>query len=177
MSIVAKRTASVLERVRPIYYKQAFFLIVFGYIALMMWDAQSYGATVRLFPVLIGIPLLGLLLVQLLFPVLPDGFKIGADGLMSSVTNSAEIDTNESTTDRSVRMQREFLAVLWTLALLGIVYLFGFLAGLTLFVAAFIYYYERNLKLALGVMVVNLVVSYVLFVQILQIRLFPGAIW
>lgn len=175
--MVAKRTASVLEQIRPIYYKQAFFLTAFGYIALMMWDAQSYGPTVRLFPVLIGVPTLGLLLVQLLFPVIPEGFELGGDGLMSTVTDSSEIDVNESTTDRSVRMQREFTMVLWTLSLLGVVYLFGFLAGLTLFVAAFIYYYERNLKLALGVMLLNLAVAYVLFVQILQIRLFPGAIW
>jgi hypothetical protein len=176
MSSVAQQTTSILERVRPIYYKQAFFLAVFGYILLMMVDAQSYGPTVRLFPMLVGIPLLGLLLLQLIFPALPSEWGGRGGGIMS-VVNDEEIETGDPKSDRSIRMRREFWMVGWTIGLLAIMYLFGFLAGMTVFVSAFIYYYERDLVLSVGVMAINLVVSYLLFVQILQLRLFPGVIW
>ena len=95
---------------------------------------------------------------------------------MERVAEDEAVETGE-TVDPSVRMRREAAMVGWTLAVLSLTYFFGFLSTLTMFVFGFIYYYERNGKLALGVTGLNLVISYVLFVQILQIRLFPGAIW
>ena len=174
---VRKRAGRWLESVPSVYYKQAFFLLVLGYISLMMWDARTYGPTVRLFPVLIGIPLIALLIVQIVYPMLPDRLQVSASGLVERATDQGKGPEVELTLKRSVRMPREAGMILWVLILYIIMYFFGILAGLTLFVFAFIYYYERDIKLALGVMFLNLILSYGLFVQILQIRLFPGSIW
>jgi len=176
MSSVTNRVTAVFERVPSLYYQQVFFFLVLGYVSLMMWDARTYSPTVGLFPLLVGVPLIGLLVAQLAYPVLPDRLRVSADGLMERVAEDEAVETGE-TVDPAVRMRREAAMVGWTLAVLSLTYFFGFLSTLTVFVFGFIYYYERNGKLALGVTVLNLVISYVLFVQILQIRLFPGAIW
>jgi len=174
---IKRKVAGILERISPIYYQQLFFIFVFGYVFLMMWDTRTYGSTVRLFPLLIGIPLLGALVLQIVFPLLPDWLAGNFDGLMGAAVGDEEIDLKQDSFERSTRMQRELGVVIWVVALLAIMYLFGFFSGMTVFVAVFIYYYERSLVKAIGIMMINFVLSYILFVQILQLRLFPGAIW
>jgi hypothetical protein len=168
------RLSSALERVPPLYYEQVFFVFVLGYVSLMMWDARTYRPAVALFPVLVGVVVIAFLILQLLSPVLPDRLTEYTGGLIE--TDEEELDLGTET-DRGDRMTREAAAVVWVVALLAIVYLFGFLAAPTFFVFAFVYYNERSLRLASFATVLTTVLTYGLFVLILDVRLFEGVIY
>ena len=121
-----------------------------------------------------------MLVLQLLYPVLPERFRLRTGGLIGRAVGGEEINTDESEDDeveRPTRIEREARTIAWVFGLLTVVFLLGFLAALTIFVFAFVYYYERDLKLAASVTLLNFAVSYVLFVVILQVPFYLGVVF
>lgn len=174
-----------LDRLRSVDDRQweiLFFLLLLGYSSLLVYEAWGYGSDARLFPLLVGVPLLGMLLVKIGLLLFGDRIDLSDSDTFGSVTSEIEgtddsEDTGEDTElDTLVRYRREYEMVGWTFALIGLIWLVGFRLSILVFVPAFIYRYERALKRALGVTVFTWVATDLIFVRLLSVTFWEGVI-
>lgn len=158
-------------------WKTVFFGVLFAYTALLVFESLGYSADARLFPLIIGVSLLGMLLVNIVLIHYPTQFSSESGGLFDSISEEIKPDqTNEETEEPTavVRIYREITMVLWIFGVFVLIWLIGFLNAFAVFIFSFIYVYEEDLIRAGGVSLLSLLFMYALFVELLSLPIWEG---
>jgi hypothetical protein len=159
----------------PVRFREALFILVLGaYVALIVATATGYSQNARRFPLVIGVPLLGLILLKVVILVGGDRLSLPATGLVSDMI---DLDTGgEDTIASWMRRRREIEMVAWVGLFVALVWALGFQVGGVLFTAAFVFRYERDVVRALLAGAVTYAIVYLLFIQLLNRRLVDPAL-
>lgn len=159
-----------------------FFLLILGYSVLLVYEAWGYGPDARLFPLMVGIPLVGMLVVKIGLLLFADRIDLSENDMFGSVTSdlddSEDIAESEETSkfDTLVRYRREYEMVGWTFVLIGLIWLLGFRLSMLVFIPVFIYRYERAPKRAVGVTIFTWIATDLIFVRLLSVTFWEGVI-
>lgn len=175
MSSVDERVFRKISGVDGRYWAALFFGLILAYVALLVTEALGYSSDPRLFPLVVGVPLLVLIAGQIVLLVFGDRFGIESVDLFENIQELEGSDEG-SDMDPVERTRREFEMVVWSLLSFGVIWLFGHLVALVVFVFGFIYVYERSLKRALLATAVTFGFVYLLFVYILGASLWSGVL-
>lgn len=174
MTSVDERAFEKIAAVDSRYWASLFFGGVFAYVALLVMQAGGYSADPRLFPLLIGVPLLALIVGQVALLIFGDRLGIESVDLFES---AHELTVEDERTEMEATIEqnrREAEMLVWALVSFGLIWLFGHIIALVVFVFGFIYAYERDLKRALLATAVTFGFIYLLFVSILGASLWEG---
>lgn len=155
------------------YWAALFFFGLFAYTLLLVREARTYGSAPRLFPLIVGVPLLGMLLFKLLQLLGGERFSINVRGVFEDMGNMDVVKTDKDL-DPITQYRNEFMMIVWTVAVTVLIYAFGLLTALGIFVFAFVYVYERSLLRAVVVTVVTYGFVYFLFIELLDAALWRG---
>lgn len=157
------------------YLAITFFGVLLVYTLALVTQAVGYSEAARLFPLIVGIPLVVMLIANILLLALEERIDLRLVGFFDAMS---EIDavSAEAEVDQAERYRREFSMVLWIGALISLSWLFGNLVAVAVFVFAFVYAYERAPLRALFVTVLTFGFIYLLFVQVLGAILWRGVI-
>lgn len=172
MTSVYRRPFEALSEVDGRYQAAAFFLGLGAYVLMQVVTALGYRPDVRLFPLVIGIPLLVLIAAKVVFLLAGDRLGFDVVDLFEDVTQMEFEEMQEVPTD--VRYGREFAMVVWTAVLLVLIWLLGILPAIAVFIFTFIYFYQRDVARALGATLLAYAFVYVLFIEILGAVLYQG---
>lgn len=157
------------------YPAMAFFAVLLVYTLALVWQAVGYSDAARLFPLIVGVPLVGMLVVNLLLLAFQDRVDLRLVGFFDAVGDIDAVSA-EAEVDQAERYWREFSMVGWVAGLVGLTWLVGNLAAVAGFVFAFVAVYERSLARALLVSAVTFGFIYLLFVVVLDAALYRGII-
>lgn len=163
--------------------------LTFGFFAfLLVWDlgllfaAWPWTWQNKLMPVLVGITLAVLISIQLLRLSFPGIFELfegeedeDTDGELASIHDD-ESDTIE-TLPKPVQEKYQILTSAWIVSLAVFIYLFGFVLVLPVYLSGFIWYFKRDAKLAGGLTAAFALFIYLLFVVVLEVQLWAGAVF
>lgn len=174
MTSVSGRTFETLSEIDGRYWATVFFAGIFGYVLLQVLTALGYSPPARLFPILVGVPVLVMTAVKVLQLLAGDRLGIQVTDLFEDV-GQMEFEESETVTP-AVRYRREFSMFLWTFALITLIWVIGILPALAVFVFVFIYAHERNLARAVAAMLVTYGFVYLLFIQLLGAVLYEGLV-
>lgn len=164
--------------------KTLFTSAMFAFVALIFSLTLGLGRVARLVPMVVVIPTLGLLLFQLLIDMFPrvaekfsrfekkDVFRV--EPLREKSHNEAGAEQGEEGSRRS----QEMIAFLWLSSMLALIYLFGFLIALPVYI--FLYLRKRSdegwlMSAAIAAGMFSLI--YGVFILTLGIRLYEGNLW
>lgn len=139
--------------------------------------AREWSWENKLFPFLVGIPLLSLIMVNMVlirYPSIrgrltPDTYS--RDRMSEALSSSSDVVRS-----RAERHKAELKIVAWTVALPGAVYLLGFAYSLPPYVFVFTLYHTRDLKKAATGTLLFTVFSYLVFLVMLNLRMYHGVI-
>lgn len=175
MRPVIARGFERLAAVEGRFLAMVFFGVLLVYTLALVSQAVGYSAAARLFPLIVGVPLVAMLVANILLLAVQDRYDLRLVGFFDSV---GEIDAASARTevDEATRYQRETSMVLWIGALVVLTWLVGTLVAVGVFVFAFVYVYERKLVRALLVSGLTFGFIYLLFVQVLGAVLFRGVV-
>lgn len=175
MAITPLKTAeNYVEKVPKRYWETMFLLVLLGYTSHLITQALHLSGGAGLFPLMVGIPLFVLIFLQLILTTVFVGRSFEVGGLSSRITGALGDDTEGMTGAAKANHRREFTSILWVGVLLCLIWLAGFLAGVTLFVFSFIAVNERDFRRAVVVTVSLMLSIYVLFVELLSLNLAGG---
>lgn len=155
------------------YLAIGFFAILLVYTAALVLEAVDYSEAARLFPLIVGIPLVVMLLANILLLAMGDRVDLQVVGFFDAM---GEIDT-VSTRDavpQAERYRREVTMILWVGAFVLLTWLVGNLAAIFVFVFAFIAVHERAPARAFFIAAVTIGFIYLLFVRLLGATLWRG---
>lgn len=169
-----ERLFGTLARVDATRYRQAFFLLCLGYVLVVLYQAMGYGSAARLFPVLVGVPLVALLVGTLAVSV--SGRRSDLSGPLGGVFEELEGHERGTDHDDDVRYRRETAALLWLAALFISIWLLGHLLAAAVYVPTFVYAYERDLRRAAITGVGTAAFLYFLFVELLSASIHGGVL-
>lgn len=178
VGVIAKYIITVPSEHR----KAAFFGVLFSYTGALVLKSLEYSPDARLFPLLVGITLLGLILLKFVLMVSPEKYSAGGGGLFDKA--SAEIMSNEeddinqldnqNSVSPEIRLQREFKMTMWIIGTLLLTWLIGFLNASVIFIFSFIYVHEGKIVKAGGLTVILVGFIYFFFIEVLSIPLWEG---
>ena len=169
-----------VSRIPQDTWKTIFFGVLFAYTAVLVFVSIGYTSAAGLFPLIIGLPLLGMLLVNMILIHNPTKYTSGSVGLFDNISDEAlseqvsDNDVEES--DVATRVHREITMTLWILGVLALIWLFGFLNAFLVFIFLFIYLHEGSLIRAGTVTVLSLIFIYALFIELLALPLPEGVL-
>lgn len=176
MSRLVDRGFDRLANVEGRYLAILFFSVLLLYTLALVNQALGYSEAARLFPLIVGFPLLAMLVVYILLLALQNRIDVRTVGFFDDVGNIGEEVSGTVEMDRSDRYRREFSMVLWVGSLILLTWLIGNLVAVAVFVFTFIYVNERAFVRALLVAAVTFGFIYLLFVQILGATLWRGVV-
>lgn len=155
-------------------YTESLFLgALFTYTLLLVTTALDYGPKPQLFPLLAGIPLLGLILLRLgMLNV--ERLRFDSGGMFQGLTDDMRED--EMVEDATARYGREAEIILWLAGALALIWVAGFQIALLAFVFLFVFYHERDLYRAVGSTLLAYALLYVLFIELLSVELYQPAL-
>ena len=169
-SLVLRQT----ERLDSNHFEALFMGLLLTYTLLLIYTALGYGSQARLFPLLVGGPLLGLILLRLDL-LLTNHIQRGSSGVFQDMTDGLR-DEESSSVDAMTQYRRESEIILWLVTALVLIWAIGFQIALVVFVFLFVYSHERDLIRALGSTVIAYGIVYLLFVQLLSVNLYEPAL-
>jgi hypothetical protein len=142
--------------------------------------ARDWSWENKLFPYLVGFPMIVLIVVNLVlvkYPSIRERFT-ATEKPTNKITEalSSSVDESETVTERAARHKAELGIVLWTISLPIAVYLLGFAWSLPPYVFVFILFYLRDLKAAITGTVLFTAFSYVVFLVLLNLRVYHGVL-
>lgn len=157
------------------YPAMAFFGVLLVYTLALIVQAVGYSDAARLFPLIVGVPLVVMLVVNLLLLAFGDRVDLRLVGFFDAV---GELDAVSADTDvdDAARYRREFAMFGWVGALIALTWLVGNLVAVAVFVATFVYVHERDLGRALLVSGLTFGFIYLLFVVVLDASLYRGVV-
>lgn len=176
MTSVDDRAFRKITDIDSRYWASLFFGLLFVYVGLLVSQALGYASAPRLFPLIIGVPLLLLIVVQVVLLVFQEQLGIKSDDLFESIQQLE--DTTEETDEEAAVEQTRQESKMIVLSVLSfvLIWLVGHMVALLVFVFGFIYLYERNLTRALLATALTFGFIYLLFVVILGASLYEGAL-
>lgn len=149
----------------------ALFLFALGYV----WQGFSYSRTPRLFPLMVGIPMLLLTAFQTVIDFFPHLSKKYAEMGTLDAEMLAGRAKNEVKEEDPRRTQKELEAFLWLGLAVALIMLLGIFWGTPLFIFTFLKLrYARGWVLSLSLPLGTLLVMYILFIRVFQIPLYQG---
>lgn len=177
MSNVRGRFADLLRDAEGRYWESVFLGLIMAYTLVLVVTALGYGPDPRLFPLLIGVPLIALILVRIGM-LLSDRIDVRSGGVFQEVT--AELaDAGEDAGpqyDTLERYRKQVEIVAWLCGFVALIWAIGFQLGLVIFVFTFVAIYEGDLRRALAATIIAYGVVYLLFVQLLSVSLYDPAL-
>ena len=177
MSELGLRISSRLRDTGSRYWEALFLTFILAYVFLLIYTALGYAEDPRLFPLLVGVPLTGLILLRITM-LLSSRFTVSSEGMFRDVGTELEGDSEEDSEaiDDLVRYRRQLETITWLCSLTAFIWAFGFQIGLVIFVFAFVYTYEQNATRAAGATVATYGIVYLLFVRLLSVTLLEPAL-
>jgi hypothetical protein len=167
-----------LSEVDNLYWEVLFYVIVFGYTAVLLVTSFNYRPTARLFPVTVGALLIGLILLKVGVIALVNWREYSIGGVFDEIgptfNTDSDADTSEEHLDPVMRYKRQIQMIGWLVLLIVSIWAIGVQAAMIPFTFAFVYSYERDLRKAAIASIVTLLLVYVIFIQILSASLWPG---
>lgn len=159
----------------PRRFREAIFVLLLGvYASVIVFTAIGYSQRARRFPLVIGVPVLGLIVLKVALLLGGDRLSLPATGLVSDVVS---LDTGGSDDiDASTQRRREVEVIGWIALFVGLIWALGFQVGSVLFVAGFVFRHQRDPKRALLVAGITYAIIYLLFVRLLNRRLVEPAL-
>ena len=149
----------------------ALFLFALGYV----WQGFSYSRTPRLFPLMVGIPMLFLTGFQTVIDFFPHLSKKYAEMGTLDAEMLAGRAKNEVKEEDPKRTQKELEAFLWLGLAVALIMILGIFWGIPLFIFVFLKLrYARGWVLSLSLPLGTLLVMYILFIKVFQIPLYKG---
>jgi hypothetical protein len=134
-------------------------VVMLSIFVAMVGLASQYPPDARFMPLIVGIPAIGLCLLQL--------------GLDFRAALGSKAPAPAAHDERTVR--REVIMWAYFIGLVGGLLLFGFLLAIPVFVVVFLRHWARtSWRFALGMAAAASVILYVVFVQGLGVALHPG---
>jgi hypothetical protein len=154
-----------------------FAIILACVVALLLFKAFEYGPQTRLALVGTGIPLLILLLIYVIQGFFPS-FSIQFNKMFRAVTHSQPKDGKEFSQlpDMNLSFQKiEYTVILWLLALVGMIIIFGLLVSLPIFTLLFMKFYgSETWRFSFVVAIVSLLFIYLIFFLLLNLTSYEG---
>lgn len=166
-----ERLAAVDSR----YFATVFFLALLGYTLALLQEAIGYSADPRLFPMIVGVPLVLLLVAKILLLLFGDRFDLRTVDFFEDL-GEMDVAATGGVTDRAARYRRELSMVAWIGGLSVLIYLFGNLVAVPVFIFAFILAWERDPLRAALVAAVTFAFIFLLFVEVLNASLWRGIV-
>ncbi|MFB6097342.1 MAG: tripartite tricarboxylate transporter TctB family protein [Haloferacaceae archaeon] len=177
MSEVTDRSGHPIEGIEDRYWEALFFLVLLAYDLVLVYTATGYGEDPRLFPLLIGIPLAGLILVRVGMLVFADRFDFDSGGMFESVTSDLDVEEGgEAPPSKLAQYRSELATIGWIAGFLVLVWALGFQISVVAFVFAYVLVYERDLKRAVLATAIAFGLVYLLFIELLSVPLYEGAL-
>lgn len=170
------RAFETLSSADSAYLAAVFYGVLFAYVARVVHEALGYAADARLFPLIVGSAMLGLIALKVVLLLVPDRYTPSFTGVFDSINAGFDRAGQGGDVDEPTRYRQEFVMILWVVGLVPLVRLFGFFVTLLVFVFAFVYVYERSLARAAAVTAAAAALTYVLFVVLLDVQLYRGVV-
>jgi hypothetical protein len=146
------------------------------YVLILTVLCFGYSAESRLFPFLVIVPTILFLVLRFLSILNPK-----LSGLLepdASMIDLEKVQRFARTADKhelAGESSREIKVILWILGLVLLTYLLGMLPGIALFVFFFVKFYgKKKIIASVAYTAVSWIFVYILFVVILQARLYTG---
>lgn len=146
-------------------------------VAVMVVEATTFTRSPRLLPLIVGVPTLVLLAVQILRDVrrMRAGDRSGGTASEQEADRYSANDTSGDGPATAVAVATPVVGTLWVLLLVFIVWLFGFLLAIPLFIVLFMRYFGRETwRLSVLFAIGTFVVTYLFFVVVIEVQLIPG---
>lgn len=150
-----------------------FFTFVSLYVIAVVLEAVTYSESARLFPIVVGIPLL--IIIGLKLVLLAAGNRLDLESIALFDFDDEFEGVIRRQVEPAVRYRREFAMLLWLVALSALVWAFGFLLSLLVFVLSFILVYERDPVRAVVTAALTYGIVYFFFVELLGAAVYRGA--
>lgn len=161
----------LLFQTETTYFLAGFYFLIFLYVLSTVVAAINYSPSARLFPLLIGIPLLILLTTKLVF-ILFVSPRTDSIGPFSHVYNTLLESDNQQPNENQQKDEAQTL--LWITIAFLLIWLIGFYLAAYIFITAYIYYSERSLPRALFTSTITVLGLFGLFEEILSAPTYQG---
>ncbi len=164
---------SVTETTSTFHKEVVFYLLLLVTSLFVLTETLELASDTRLLPLLFLSFLIVMIVLKLCF-LLYDRFY----GLPSAITDNSSSFLDEFLdTDVEVSTIRQFRMVAWVIGATFLVYLFGHLLAIPLFIFLFVFLESdiplwKNVALSMGM----LVAIYLIFVQLLSMRMYEGVV-
>lgn len=168
LDLAFERLAAVDSRL----WAGVFFGVVGLYTLAVVIEVTSYSSDARLFPLLVGIPLLGLIAMKLALLLVGDRLHLESMELFDideDLGGAVGADVAPG-----IRYRREFVMILWLVGLSAFLWAFGFLPALLVFLLTFVVTYERSLARAAVVALGTFAFVYLFFIRLLGATIYGG---
>lgn len=161
------------------WFKMGFYLFLFGWLAYLLVETSSYSNRQDwLFPVIIGAPLVLLTAAKLLTiqyegiveRVLPDSDTSGEDDMFEAVQ---EVGARNSKAEKE---KYELVMIGWVILLPFMMFFVGMGWTLIIYTFGFTWYFTRSVRTSALVTVIVIVFVWVLFIEILSLIVWDGAL-
>lgn len=161
-------------------FQAVFYAAIASYITYLLITGRNFSFDDLLLPLIVGIPTIIIAIIHLtfiIFPTLEERVGLSSD----DGTDSSEFPTlgpTESDKGRSQENRHRYgLLVISMVTLLPIfIYYFGFAYAISPFVLTSIWVFRRDLKIAFLVTAGFSLIAYVMFIVILQMQPYEGAL-
>lgn len=150
-----------------------FYVVVALYVLFLLVTSWQFKFDNKLFPYLIGIPTVLITVVHIALlasPTLRERFEPETEqASLKDKLGAGDFDGEELKVGRSAAGKQKYGLVMlgWVIALPVLVYYFGYAYVLPPYVFAFIWYFRRDVKLALATSVGFTIAAYFLFIVVL----------
>jgi hypothetical protein len=156
----------------------ALFLIVVT--LFFVAGALNYDPVARAFPLIVGVPVLILLVLQVLMQLAPKRFavlrKIDTRELIQ--VDEALVAQAKASRAEGAKRGSELRYYIWAGAFVGAIYLVGFYAAIAAFLLGLVYFQLREKFLpSLVITAIMLVVAYYGFAVLMEVPLFGGILF
>lgn len=168
------RTFEVLVDVDDRLWPGIFFGGVGLYTLAVVFKSLGYSPDARLFPLVIGVPFLGLVVLQLALLLFEDRLDLESATIFDLEDRFDVVSTED--VEPAIRYRREFGMFVWLAGVTVLLWAVGFLPTLAAFLFSFVWYYERDLVRAAIVTAITYGFVYGFFIRLLGAPIYRGAL-
>lgn len=149
-----------------------FYVSLVGWTVWLLFRASQWDWDDRVFPYLVGIPLCLLAVSKLLKLHFQPSLPLPST---DSEEESSKVETSDGLArPRALKQRYELIMLVWVVAFPVATYYLGFVLVVPVYLCTFIWYFQRDLKLALLVSIGGSLALYLLFVVLLGVSVWEG---
>lgn len=158
------------------WFKAGAYLFFLAWMGTLVVIAAQWGVRQdRLFPLIIGIPLIILIILKLSMILSPDLFTRFIPETTNTDSNASQ-EESHNTQSRREQGVNDIMIILWVIGFPVWLYYAGFVIGFPVYIFALAWYLTRKLRMAIFVTVIFSMFVYVLFDQILGLNFWKGVL-